>query len=267
MCSVSYSNTPTLQYSNMPDFMLAIENLMVFYENGLAVNNVTLEVRESEIVGLLGSNGAGKSTLMYTISGIILDRKIKEERRGGEKITVLGQIRYREKDISRLKPSVRVKEGIVLCPERRRIFPESTVLENLKIGATLRSRSEAQQTLTYVWQLFPALFELRNRTAGFLSGGEQQMLAIGRALMAKPALLLLDEPLLGLAPALQLKVIEAIRNIRELAITVLVADQYARPLLPIIDRGYVIESGSITVEGSGKALMDNPHVRSAYFGM
>lgn len=247
--------------------MLAIENLMVFYENALAVNNVSLEVSEGEIVGLLGSNGAGKSTLMYAISGIILDRKIKEERRGGEKITVMGQIRYRDRDISDLKPSLRVKAGVVLCPERRRIFPESSVLENLKIGATLRSRSEAQQTLRYVWQLFPALLELRNRTAGFLSGGEQQMLAIGRALMAKPDLLLLDEPLLGLAPALQLKVIEAIRSIGQLGITVLVADQYARPLLPIIDRGYVIESGSIAVTGTANALMDNPHVRSAYFGM
>jgi len=247
--------------------MLAIENLMVFYENALAVNNVSLEVSEGEIVGLLGSNGAGKSTLMYAISGIILDRKIKEERRGGEKITVMGQIRYRNRDIGDLKPSLRVKAGVVLCPERRRIFPESSVLENLKIGATLRSRSEAQQTLRYVWKLFPALLELRNRTAGFLSGGEQQMLAIGRALMAKPDLLLLDEPLLGLAPALQLKVIEAIRTIGQLGITVLVADQYARPLLPIIDRGYVIESGSIAVTGTAKDLMDNPHVRSAYFGM
>jgi branched-chain amino acid transport system ATP-binding protein len=246
--------------------MLEIENLMVFYENGLAVNNVSLKVRQSEIVGLLGSNGAGKSTLMYTISGIILDRKIKEERKGGEKITVFGQIRYRGRDIGNLKPNLRVREGIVLCPERRRIFPESTVIENLKIGATLRKGSEAQQTLGYVWELFPALFALRNRTAGFLSGGEQQMLAIGRALMAGPKLLLLDEPLLGLAPALQLRVIEAIRNIRQLDITVLVADQYARPLLPIIDRGYLIESGSITVEGTGTALMDNPHVRSAYFG-
>lgn len=247
--------------------MLSIENLMVFYENGLAVNNVTLEVRESEIVGLLGSNGAGKSTLMYTISGTILDRKLKEERRGGEKITVLGGIRYKGREIGDLKPSLRVKEGIVLCPERRRIFPESTVLENLKIGATLRSHAEAKQTLEYVWELFPFLFQSRNRTAGFLSGGEQQMLAIGRSLMAKPSLLLLDEPLLGLAPALQLKVIEAIRNIGRMGITVLVADQYARPLLPIIVRGYVIESGSITVEGTGKELMNNPHVRSAYFGM
>jgi branched-chain amino acid transport system ATP-binding protein len=247
--------------------MLAVENLMVFYENGLAVNNVTLNVGESEVVGLLGSNGAGKSTLMYTISGIILDRKIKEERRGGEKITVMGQVSYKGRDIGALKPSLRVRDGIVLCPERRRIFPESTVLENLKIGATLRSRSEAKQTLAYVWELFPALFELRRRTAGFLSGGEQQMLAIGRALMAKPSLLLLDEPLLGLAPALQIKVIEAIRTIGKLGITVLIADQYARPLLPIIDRGYVIESGSITVEGTGRELMNNPHVRSAYFGI
>lgn len=247
--------------------MLAINNLMVFYENGLAVNNVTLAVQDSEIVGILGSNGAGKSTLMYTISGTILDRKIKEERRGGEKITVLGQIRYKGKEIGHLKPSLRVKDGIVLCPERRRIFPESTVLENIKIGATLRSRAEAKQTLNYVWELFPILFELRNRIAGFLSGGEQQMLAIGRSLMAKPDLLLLDEPLLGLAPALQLKVIDVIRNIGQSGITVLVADQYARPLLPIIHRGYVIESGSITVEGSGKELMDNPHVRAAYFGI
>jgi branched-chain amino acid transport system ATP-binding protein len=247
--------------------MLSVENLMVFYENGLAVNNLTLEVRESEIVGVLGSNGAGKSTLMYTISGIILDRKIKEQRRGGEKITVLGRILYRDADISALKPSSRVGQGIVLCPERRRIFPESTVLENLKIGATLRSRSEAQQTLRYVWELFPGLHDLRARIAGFLSGGEQQMLAIGRALMARPKLLLLDEPLLGLAPALQLKVIAAIRNIGQLGITVLVADQYARPLLPILDRGYVMESGSITVTGTGKDLMNNPHVRSAYFGM
>ena len=247
--------------------MLAINNLMVFYENALAVNNVSLEVRDLEIVGLLGSNGAGKSTLMYTISGTILDRKIKEARRGGEKITVLGQVCYRDKEISELKPSLRVKHGIVLCPERRRIFPESTVLENLKIGATLRRRAEAEQTLDYVWQLFPVLFDLRHRTAGFLSGGEQQMLAIGRALMAKPSLLLLDEPLLGLAPALQLKVIDGIRNIGKSGITVLVADQYARPLLPIIDRGYVIESGAITVEGTGKELMDNPHVRAAYFGI
>lgn len=247
--------------------MLEIENLMVFYENGLAINNVTLGVQQGEIVGVLGSNGAGKSTLMYTISGIILDRKIKEERRGGEKITLLGQIRYKGEEITALKPNFRVRKGIVLCPERRRVFPESAVLENLKIGSYLRDRSEEKRMLQYVWDLFPTLLQLKNRAAGFLSGGEQQMLAIGRALMAKPDLLLLDEPLLGLAPALQLKVIQAIRNIKQMGITVLVAEQYARPVLPIIDRGYIIESGSVTLTGTGRELIDNPHVRAAYFGV
>ncbi len=247
--------------------MLSIDNLMVFYENGLAINNVTLTVQEGGIVGVLGSNGAGKSTLMYTISGIILDRKIKEERRGGEKITILGQIRYKGEEITALKPNIRVQRGIVLCPERRRVFPESTVLENLKIGSYLRDRLEEKRMLQYVWELFPILLQLKNRAAGFLSGGEQQMLAIGRALMAKPDLLLLDEPLLGLAPALQLKVIQAIRNIKHMGITVLVAEQYARPVLPIIDRGYIIESGSVTLTGTGQELIENPHVRAAYFGV
>ncbi|MBI2359079.1 MAG: ATP-binding cassette domain-containing protein [Deltaproteobacteria bacterium] len=247
--------------------MLEVRDLMVFYENGLAINGVSLAVERGELVGVLGSNGAGKSTLMYTISGIILDRKLKEERRGGERITVFGEIVHRGEEITGLKASMRVRRGIVLCPERRRVFPESSVLENLKIGAYLRDRSEQREMLEYTWRLFPNLHRLRSRAAGFLSGGEQQMLAIGRALMAKPELLLLDEPLLGLAPAVQLKVIEAIRNIRELGITVLVADQYARPLLPIIDRGYVLESGSITLTGSGAELRENPDVRAAYFGV
>ncbi len=247
--------------------MLSIDNLMVFYENGLAINNITLAVQEGEIVGVLGSNGAGKSTLMYTISGVLLDRKIKEERRGGEKITALGRISYKGEDITSLKANFRVQRGIVLCPERRRVFAESTVLENLKIGSYLRDRAGEKRMLQYVWDLFPALLQLKNRAAGFLSGGEQQMLAIGRSLMAQPDLLLLDEPLLGLAPALQLKVIQAIRNIKETGITVLLAEQYARPVLPIIDRGYIIESGSVTLAGTGEELTENPHVRAAYFGV
>ncbi|MFQ5917371.1 MAG: ABC transporter ATP-binding protein [Candidatus Binatia bacterium] len=247
--------------------MLEIEDLMVFYENGLANNNVTMRVNKGEIVGLLGSNGAGKSTLMYTISGIILDRKIKEERRGGERITIFGQIMYRGENIVNVKPSLRVKRGIVLCPERRRVFPESNVLENLKIGGYLRNRTEEKEMIQYVWELFPALHELKKRKAGFLSGGEQQMLAIGRALMARPQLLLLDEPLLGLAPAIQVKVIESIKSIRQKGITVLIAEQYARPILPIIERGYVMECGSITLTGTGKELVENPHVRGAYFGV
>ena len=245
---------------------MEIEGLMVFYENALAINNLTMRVDQNEIVAVLGSNGAGKSTLMYTISGIILDKKIKEERSGGERITLFGHIRHQGEDIINLEPSRRVKRGIVLCPERRRVFPESSVLENLRIGAYLRSRSEEKEALRGVWELFPALLDLKKRQAGFLSGGEQQMLAIGRALMARPELLLLDEPLLSLAPAIQVKVIDAIKSIRQSGVTVLIAEQYARPILPIIDRGYVMESGSITATGSGKSLLENPHVRAAYLG-
>lgn len=247
--------------------MLEIANLMVFYENALAINNLSLVVRESEVTGVIGSNGAGKSTLMYTISGIILDRKVKEERRGGERITVSGRIDFHDQDLTSLKGTMRVKKGIVLCPERRRVFPESTVLENLGIGAYLQSRKDGKHLLGTVWDLFPGLYELRKRQAGFLSGGEQQMLAIGRALMANPRLLLLDEPLLGLAPGIQQKVVEAIQNIRDRGITVLLAEQYARPVLPIIDRGYILESGSVTLEGTGDQLLENPHVRTAYFGV
>jgi len=247
--------------------MLSIENLMVFYENALAINNVSLTVGENSITGIMGSNGAGKSTLMYTISGIILDRKIKEERRGGERIGVFGRIEYNQHDLTQFRASQRVRRGIVLCPERRRVFPESTVLENLRIGSYLRSRREEHDTLEAIWELFPELRLLRSRQAGFLSGGEQQMLAIGRALMAGPKLLLLDEPLLGLAPAIQIKVVEAIRNIARGGITILVTEQYARPILPIIEEGFVLESGSITLRGTGSELMANPNVRAAYFGV
>lgn len=246
--------------------MLAVDELMVFYENALALNNVCLEVGEGEIVGIVGSNGAGKSTLMYTISGIMLDRKVKEERRGGERITMLGRITHRGESIAQLPPWRRVKRGVVLCPERRRVFPESSVIENMRIGAHTSTRAQAADDLRAVWNLFPSLHDMRNRPAGFLSGGQQQMLAIGRALMARPTLFLIDEPLLGLSPPIQLEVIDAIRTIRDAGVTVVIAEQYARPLFPILDRGYVLESGSITLSGTGEELLANPHVRAAYFG-
>lgn len=248
--------------------MLEINNLMLFYENALAINNLSLRVNGAEIVGLLGSNGAGKSTLMQTISGLTLDMKIKEDRRGGERITILGEMKFKGEDIMNTKPSDRVKMGIVLCPERHPVFPESSVIENLKTGGYLRRQSEIKEMLEYVFDLFPALVELKRREGGFLSGGEQQMLAIGMALIAKPTLLLLDEPLLGLSHAIQPKLIQAIKRIRdETGIAILVAEQYARPLLPILDRGYVIENGSLTFSGTGKELIDNPDVRAAYFGI
>jgi branched-chain amino acid transport system ATP-binding protein len=246
--------------------MLEIKNLMVFFENALALNDLDLEVHEGEIVAALGSNSAGKTTLMNTVSGLIIDMKKKEDRRGGERITVLGELRYERRDILYLKPSERVKRGIVLSQERHPIFRDSDVLENLKIAGYLRRRREVRERVNFVLGLFPALKDLKRRKAGLLSGGEQQMLAIGIALVARPRLLLMDEPLLGLSPLLQADLARAIREIRQQGITVLVTEQFARPLMPIIDRGYVIENGMLVLTGSREELMDNPEVRSAYLG-
>ncbi len=248
--------------------MLEIKNLMVFYENALAINNINLQCRREKVTGIFGANSAGKSTLMYTISGIILDLKKKEEMKGGERITVLGNILFEGVDITSMKPSERAKNGIVLCPERRRIFAESTVLENLKIGGYLATKAQARRTLDYVFTIFPALVKLKQREGGFLSGGEQQMLAIGRALMAQPKLLLLDEPLLGLSPLMEAMLARAIRDINEQTkISIIVSEQYARPVLPIVNYGYILENGAAVLEGNSRELIENPDVKSAYFGL
>ncbi len=248
--------------------MLKVEELMVFYENMLAINNVSLECQDNQIVGIFGANSAGKSTLMYAISGIILDIAKKEEMKGGEKITVLGKIFYNGKDITKEEPYIRAKNGIILCPERRRLFPESSVIENLKIGGYLANKKEQKETLEYILKIFPDIKNFLKRPAGFLSGGEQQMVAIGRALMAQPKLLLLDEPLLGLSPAYQKKVVESVLAIRnERDITIIVAEQYARPFLPIVDYAYIIENGSMVMSGTGKELLENPDIKAAYFGV
>jgi len=248
--------------------MLEATGLMIFYENMLALNNVDIRCGLNQIVGVFGANSAGKSTLMYTISGIMEDIKKKEEMAGGERITVIGKIRYLDRDITDLKPSRRAKCGIILCPERRRIFKESSVLENLQIGAYLASKSKAKETLQYVFEIFPALEKLKKRIGGFLSGGEQQMLAIGRALMAQPKLLLLDEPLLGLSPLMQAILIRATMEIRDQkGLSILVTEQYARPVLPIVDYAFILENGVSVLEGTRKELMNNPDVRSAYFGI
>jgi branched-chain amino acid transport system ATP-binding protein len=248
--------------------LLEIRDLMVFYENAIAINNVNMTCVKGEVTGGFGANSAGKSTLMYTISGIILDVQKKARMRGGERITVLGSILYDGVDIIDMEPSKRARNGIVLCPERRRIFQESSVMENLKIGGILATKAQAKKTLDYVFTLFPALVKLKRREGGFLSGGEQQMLAIGRALMAQPTMLLLDEPLLGLSPTMEEMLTEAIETInQETGITVLITEQYARPILPIIHHGYVLENGGVVLEGTSEDLMDNPDVKSAYFGM
>jgi branched-chain amino acid transport system ATP-binding protein len=247
--------------------MLFIQNLMVFFENALALNDLSIEVGKGEIVGILGSNSAGKTTLMNTVSGLIIDMKKKEDRRGGERISVLGELKFEEEDILNMKPSERVKRGIVLSRERHPIFRDSDVLENLKIAGYLHKRHEVKERIDSIFQLFPHLKGMKKRKAGLLSGGEQQMLAIGIALVAQPRLLLMDEPLLGLSPMLQADLARAIKNIRQERITVLVTEQFARTLLPIIDRGYVIENGMLVFEGSRQELFDSPEVKSAYLGI
>jgi branched-chain amino acid transport system ATP-binding protein len=248
--------------------MLEVKNLMVFFENALAINDLSLEVNEGEIVGMIGSNSAGKTTLMNSLSGLIIDMRIKEKRKGGERINVYGNIVFNGEDITTTRPSERVKKGIVLCRERHPVFPESSVLENLKIAGYLKKRHEIKESIDYVFELFPALSKLKTRKAGFMSGGEQQMLAIGMALVVRPKLLLLDEPLLGLSPMMQQVVMEAVVHLKEgSGITVLLSEQFARPVLPVIDRGYVVENGMLALYGTGEELMDNPEIKSAYFGI
>jgi branched-chain amino acid transport system ATP-binding protein len=248
--------------------MLSVSNLMVFFENALALNDFSMEVREGQIVGIVGSNSAGKTTLMNTLSGLIIDMRIKEKRRGGERITVYGKVVFNGEDITETKPNDRVKKGIVLCRERHPIFPESDVLENLKIAGYLKKTSRVREMIDYVFNLFPALVDLKSKKAGFLSGGEQQMLAVGMALVARPTLLLLDEPLLGLSPMMQKLLVEAVKGLRnDSGITVLLSEQFARPVLPMIDYGYVLENGMLTLTGTGQELMDNPEIKAAYFGV
>ncbi len=248
--------------------MIKTESLMVFYENMLAINNVSIECKDGTILGIFGANSAGKSTLMYALSGIIWDISYKEERKGGERINCFGKIYYNGEDITKVLPHKRAKMGIILCPERRRLFPESSVLENLKIGGYLATKREREETLEYILHIFPALKKILKREAGFLSGGEQQMVAIGRALMAQPKVLLLDEPLLGLSPAYRKIVIDSIVRInRDKKLTIIVTEQFAAPVIPVVDYAYIIENGSVVLSGTKDELLNNEDVKSAYFGV
>jgi branched-chain amino acid transport system ATP-binding protein len=205
---------------------------------------------------------------MNTMAGLILDTQLKEERSGGTRITIFGKIRFEGEDISDLWPDERVKKGLVLCRERHPVFRESNVEENLKISAYVRKKREIRPAMDSVYEIFPKLAQIRKRRAGLMSGGEQQMLAVGIAMMANPRMLLLDEPLLGLSPLVQLALVEAIERInREAGVTMVVSEQFARPLIPIINRGYILENGMLAFEGDSQLLFDNPDVRSAYFGV
>ena len=233
--------------------MLKIENLQVHYGGIQALRGISLEVPDGKIVTLIGANGAGKSTTLRTITGLVKASDGSIQWDGQE---LLG------KSIDKI-----VTTGIAMSPEGRRVFPDMTVLENLKIGAYLRhDREEIAKDIQWVYSLFPRLEERNWQLAGTLSGGEQQMLAIGRALMAEPRLLLLDEPSLGLAPLLVRSIFETVRAINQKGVTVLLVEQNARAALKLASRGYVLEVGNVAMENTAANLLADASVREAYLG-
>lgn len=233
--------------------LLQVDNITAFYGKGKALHGVSLTVDEGEIVALLGANGAGKSTTLLTISGIVRADK--------------GKIVYRNEEISKKKPSEIVKMGIAHCPEGRSLFPDMTVQDNLTLGAYLRGDKQGiQKDLERVYEYFPRLKERLKQLAGLMSGGEQQMLAIGRALMSRPVLLMMDEPSLGLSPILVEEMFEIIKNINKEGISVLLVEQNVGATLEVADRGYVIKTGKVNFSGNRKDLMNNDDIRKAYLG-
>jgi branched-chain amino acid transport system ATP-binding protein len=232
--------------------ILDLQDLQVFYGNIEALKGVSMHVVRGEIVTLIGSNGAGKSTTLRTISGVLRPRA--------------GTVRLNDQEIQQTPPHVIVKMGIAHSPEGRRVFARMSVHENLQMGAFARVGEKIDDDMARVYDLFPRLRERRSQKAGTLSGGEQQMLAIGRALMGKPRLLLLDEPSMGLAPILVDKIFEIIQQINSEGTTILLVEQNALIALGIADRGYVLETGKIVLADDAKALADNEQVRKAYLG-
>ncbi|WP_296582605.1 ABC transporter ATP-binding protein [Xanthobacter sp.] len=233
--------------------MLTVEALSSSYGRIMALREVSLEVKAGEIVALVGSNGAGKTTLLRAISGV-------QPVRGG-------RILFEGEAIEKMEPHLRVVRGISQSPEGRQVFGPLSIEDNLKLGAYRRQDVRRQARLDHVYGLFPVLAERRRTPAMSLSGGQQQMLAIGRALMAGPKLLLLDEPSLGLAPLLVDQILAAVTSLRTEGITTLLVEQNASAALAIADRGYVLETGHITMEGTGASLLDDPKVRAAYLGL
>lgn len=232
--------------------MLEIRELEVYYDAIHALKGLNIRVERGEVVSIIGSNGAGKSTLLRTISGIVRPRS--------------GSIRLHDEEITSIPAHEVVKRGIVQSPEGRRIFTNMTVEENLLLGAFCRKDAEIGSDMENVMKRFPRLRERIRQNAGTMSGGEQQMLAIGRALMARPQLLLLDEPSLGLAPNLVSEIFSIIKSINEEGTTVLLVEQNAHRALELAHRAYVLETGSIVLQDTGKALLNNPAVREAYLG-
>jgi branched-chain amino acid transport system ATP-binding protein len=233
--------------------LLQLLNIRVKYGNIEVLHGIDLTVRQGEIVTILGANGAGKSTTLMTISGLLKPSA--------------GEIRFNESSLHKLPAHEIVKQGVAQVPEGRRIFGTLTVNENLNLGAyTCRDLERVNQTREQIYTLFPILAERRGQLAGTLSGGEQQMLAIGRALMSHPRILLLDEPSLGLAPLLVKAIFQTLREINESGVTIVLVEQNARAALKLAHRGYVLETGRIVMEGGAAALLANPEVQQAYLG-
>lgn len=233
--------------------VLFLENLQVFYGNVQALHGISLKVEEGEIVSILGANGAGKSTTLFTISGLVNP--------------AAGKITFEGQSLLEIPGHDRVKCGIAHVPEGRRIFSSMTVLENLQLGAfRINDPQKTSITLERVFELFPRLYERRKQSAGTLSGGEQQMLAIGRALMAQPRLLLLDEPSLGLAPLLVQSIFRTLRKISNEGVTILLVEQNAAAALKLASRGYVLEVGKVVLEDTSENLLANQNIANAYLG-
>lgn len=232
--------------------MLELKDVHTYYGKIQALNGVSLNVQEGEIVSLIGANGAGKSTLLMTVCG---DPRAKS-----------GKITFQEKDITSAETPEIMRSGLAVVPEGRRIFSGLTVEENLHMGGFFESSDSIEETLAYVFELFPRLKERFNQRGGTMSGGEQQMLAIGRALMSKPKMLFLDEPSLGLAPIIINQIFEIIEQLREQGMTIFLVEQNANQALRLADRGYVIENGVIVLQDTGDNLLVNDEVKKAYLG-
>ena len=233
--------------------LLEIKGLSVYYGVIQALKGIDFSVDRGEIVALIGANGAGKTTTLHTISGMIEPKA--------------GEINFEGKDISKVPGHLRVNMGIAQVPEGRRVFADMTVEENLKMGAyTRRDKAELGDTMSMIFDRFPRLKERRDQISGTLSGGEQQMLAMGRALMSKPSILLLDEPSMGLSPLMVNEVFDIIRSVHEDGTTVLLVEQNAKKALNIADRAYVLETGSITTSGNASDLLEDDSIRKAYLG-